>query len=37
MNEVAVSASAKKKELKTLAERADVHELYEEAVQSVDS
>jgi hypothetical protein len=36
-NEVAVPASAKKKELKTLAERADVHELYEQAVQSVDT
>jgi SAM-dependent methyltransferase len=32
-----VTASAKKKELKTMAERADVYELYEEAVQAVDS
>jgi hypothetical protein len=32
-----VTAGVKRKEQKTLAERADVHELYEEAVQSVDA
>ena len=32
-----MTATAKKKETKTLAERADIHELYEEAVQSVDA